>query len=166
MRRDAVTRELLALLVGAAARFSSEYDAAAEAHGLTGTQARLLAHIAAGPAPMNRLAALLRCEPSNVTGLVDRLEGRGLVARRPSPNDRRVRLIAATAEGARLSAEVWAGLDTAAEALSALSEHERLILRDALRGLAGLSPGQSSGQPPGPGRPGGPARTAPAPRSR
>ena len=36
------------------------------------------------PLPMGRLAATLSCDASNVTGLVDRLEARGLVARRPS----------------------------------------------------------------------------------
>ena len=36
------------------------------------------------PMPMGRLAETLFCDASNVTGLVDRLEARGLVERRPS----------------------------------------------------------------------------------
>ena len=36
------------------------------------------------PLPMSRLADTLSCDASNVTGLVDRLESRGLVQRRPS----------------------------------------------------------------------------------
>jgi len=36
------------------------------------------------PMPMGRLAETLACDASNVTGLVDRLESRGLVRRRPS----------------------------------------------------------------------------------
>ncbi len=36
---------------------------------------------------MRRLAQKLKCEPSNVTGIVDRLEARGLVERRPDPTD-------------------------------------------------------------------------------
>ena len=36
------------------------------------------------PIPMGRLAETLACDASNVTGLVDRLESRGLVRRRPS----------------------------------------------------------------------------------
>src|SRR5437763_6488875 len=43
------------------------------------------------PLPMHHLATLLGCDNSNVTGLVDRLEARGLVARQPSPDDRRVK---------------------------------------------------------------------------
>jgi DNA-binding MarR family transcriptional regulator len=166
MRRDAVTREVLSLFVGVATRFYSEYDAAAEANGLTGAQARLLAYVAGGPAPMNQIAALLRCEPSNITGLVDRLEARGLVTRQPSPADRRVKLIAATAEGAQLSAKVWAGLDFAAEPLAALGEDERLTLRDFLRRLAGTAPGSGPGAAAAPAAPGEPARTASASRSR
>src|ERR1700704_2608280 len=42
------------------------------------------------PIPMGQLAETLACDASNVTGLVDRLESRGLVCRRPSAVDRRV----------------------------------------------------------------------------
>src|SRR3954463_169601 len=35
------------------------------------------------PKPMSELALALRCDNSNVTGIVDRLEDRGLVERRP-----------------------------------------------------------------------------------
>src|ERR671936_590906 len=39
------------------------------------------------PKPMSELAAALRCDNSNVTGIVDRLEDRGLVERRPADHD-------------------------------------------------------------------------------
>src|SRR5215472_15441916 len=45
------------------------------------------------PLPMGQLAETLGCDASNVTGLVDRLETRGLVQRQPSAGDRRVRVI-------------------------------------------------------------------------
>ena len=45
------------------------------------------------PLPMHKLATLLACDNSNVTGLVDRLEARGLVAREPYDRDRRVKHI-------------------------------------------------------------------------
>src|SRR3982751_1568434 len=41
------------------------------------------------PVPMGKLAETLACDASNVTGLVDRLESRGLVRRRPSAAGRR-----------------------------------------------------------------------------
>ena len=36
------------------------------------------------PMPMSELAGALRCDNSNVTGIIDRLEDRGLVRREPS----------------------------------------------------------------------------------
>src|SRR5437763_2126900 len=54
------------------------------------------------PLPMNELAARLSCDSSNVTGLVDRLEARGLVARQPSVDDRRVKHVVLTAAGLQM----------------------------------------------------------------
>jgi DNA-binding MarR family transcriptional regulator len=137
MRRDPVTLEVLSLLAGLTTRFYGEYDEAAAAYDLTGAQARLLAIVADGPAPMSQIAGVLKCEPSNITGLVDRLEARGLATREPSPTDRRVKLITATPAGADLSAKVWASLGFAARPLAALSDAERATLRDLLRRIQG-----------------------------
>lgn len=137
MRRDPVTLEVLSLLAGLTTRFYGEYDEAAAAYDLTGAQARLLAIVADGPAPMSRIAGILKCEPSNITGLVDRLEARGLATRQASPTDRRVKLISATPAGADLSSKVWAALDFAAQPLAALSDAERTTLRDLLRRIEG-----------------------------
>ena len=133
MRRNPITREVLDLIADMTTRFYSDYDAAAEAHELTGVQAKLLTVVADHPEPMNRIAAVLRCEPSNITGLVDRLAARGLVTREPSPTDRRVKLVAATPAGSRLCGKVWDDLDFAAEPLAALTDEERVTLRDLLR---------------------------------
>src|SRR6187549_248113 len=54
------------------------------------------------PLPMGQLAQTLACDASNVTGLVDRLEAKGLVRRRPSAEDRRVKVLVLTPTGARL----------------------------------------------------------------
>src|SRR5258706_6500496 len=56
------------------------------------------------PIPMGQLAETLACDASNVTGLVDRLESRGLVRRRPSDADRRVKVLVLTPMGTRLRA--------------------------------------------------------------
>ncbi|HZU54634.1 MAG TPA: MarR family transcriptional regulator [Actinocrinis sp.] len=133
MRRDPITREVVDLIADMSTRFHDEYEAAAAAHDLTGVQAKLLGVVADHPVPMNQIATVLKCEPSNITGLVDRLAARGLVTRQPSPTDRRVKLVAATAVGAEVSGKVWANLDFAAEPLAALSEDERRTLRDLLR---------------------------------
>ena len=54
------------------------------------------------PMPMGRLAATLACDASNVTGLVDRLESRKLLERRPAAGDRRVKVLALTPAGVRI----------------------------------------------------------------
>src|SRR6266571_8964655 len=58
------------------------------------------------PLPMSRLADTLSCDASNVTGLVDRLESRGLVQRQPSTLDRRVKVLQLTPTGSRIRAQL------------------------------------------------------------
>src|SRR5260221_12995304 len=58
------------------------------------------------PLSMSRLAGTLSCHASNVTGLVDRLESRGLIRRQASPRDRRVKVLQLTPTGTRLRAQV------------------------------------------------------------
>ncbi|WP_112469039.1 MarR family winged helix-turn-helix transcriptional regulator [Streptomyces triticisoli] len=138
-RPDALTLEVIELIGDVVARFHEDYEDTAGAHALTGAQARLLSLLSLEPLPMRKLAQKLKCEPSNVTGIVDRLEVRGLVERRPDPADRRVKLAAATEEGRRVARELREGLRFAREPLAALSEGERLALRDLLRRMAGAS---------------------------
>src|SRR4051794_7939971 len=133
---DPLTTEVVDLIGIIVARYHQEYDAAAAVHQLTGAQARLLALLSTGPMPMRRIAQQLRCEPSNVTGIVDRLESQGLADRRTDPADRRVKLAAATEKGQRTAAEVRESLDFAREPLAALSVEERTALRDLLRRMA------------------------------
>ena len=54
------------------------------------------------PLPMRDLAERLCCDASNVTGIVDRLEARGLVERRTAPDDRRVKHLVLTDDGRAL----------------------------------------------------------------
>jgi DNA-binding MarR family transcriptional regulator len=49
-----------------------------------------------------RLAELMGLDPSQVVALVDELEGSGLVKRVTDPNDRRSKLVSATAKGNRV----------------------------------------------------------------
>src|SRR4051812_13060898 len=51
------------------------------------------------PVPMSELAEALHCDNSNVTGIVDRLEDRGLVERRSATHDRRGKMLAGTQRG-------------------------------------------------------------------
>ncbi|WP_367574548.1 MarR family winged helix-turn-helix transcriptional regulator [Streptomyces griseoaurantiacus] len=132
-RVDPLTLEVVDLIGTVVARYHEEYEGAAAEHALTGAQARLLSLLSLEPLPMRRLARKLKCEPSNVTGIVDRLESRGLVERRPDPADRRVKLAAATEEGRRVARGLRESLHFARAPLAALPEEDRVRLRDLLR---------------------------------
>src|ERR1700760_2643918 len=81
----------------------------AEKHGLTGMQSNTLGMLQAGePLAMSALSNYFMCDASNVTGIADRLESRGLVKRQDHPTDRRVKLIVLTAEGEKLRDKIMA----------------------------------------------------------
>ena len=84
------------------------------------------------PIAMSALAERLFCDASNVTGLVDRLEARGLVERRSSEHDRRVRALTLTAAGVALRDQVLAVMSEPPEAIAALPPADQRALRDIL----------------------------------
>jgi DNA-binding MarR family transcriptional regulator len=89
--------------------------------------------------PMNELAGRLGCDNSNVTGLIDRLEARGLVARQASSEDRRVKHVVLSAEGERLRAEMLRRVGPPAPGFERLSHEELTQLRDILHRVLGES---------------------------
>jgi DNA-binding MarR family transcriptional regulator len=84
------------------------------------------------PRPMHELAALLACDNSNVTGLIDRLEARGLVARQPYEQDRRVKHVVLTSRGEALRDQLLAQVGEPLSGLERLSADEQRQLRDLL----------------------------------
>jgi DNA-binding MarR family transcriptional regulator len=80
------------------------------------------------PVPMGQLAETLACDASNVTGLVDRLESRGLVCRRPSPVDRRVKVLDLTPTGSRLRTLLQDRMTKPPAALQRLSVRDQRTL--------------------------------------
>ena len=89
--------------------------------------------LGAGPRKMSELAQALFCDNSNVTGIVDRLEERGLVHREAAEGDRRVRLLVLTAEGERLRAEITKRMAEPPPPIASLSEQDQRALRDILK---------------------------------
>jgi DNA-binding MarR family transcriptional regulator len=104
--------------------------------GLSPVQCHVLHLIEPGqPMPMSSLAAALSCDASNVTGLVDRLEARGLVERRPSVSDRRVKVLDLTTTGLRLRAQLLRRMTGRPLPLSRLSGQEQRALVTLLERL-------------------------------
>ncbi len=85
------------------------------------------------PLPMGELAGRLHCDSSNVTGIVDRLETRGLVERRADERDRRVKLLVLTEEGQRLRELVVGRMHEPPPAITGLSRPDQQALRDIMR---------------------------------
>jgi len=108
--------------------------------GLTFTQAHVLRLLdPERPLPMSALAGLLVCDASNVTGIADRLEARGLVERR-SGADRRVKTLALTPTGVEVRARVYELMSRPPDAILALSAADQRTLRDILRRAAAHLP--------------------------
>ena len=83
------------VVLGVLTRVSAEHD-------LSVTQLRLLGILRDRTPSMAAIAAFLGLDRSSVTGLVDRAERRGIVARTPSTDDARVITVALTDSGRQL----------------------------------------------------------------
>jgi len=96
------------------------------------------------PLSMGELADRLLCDASNVTGIVDRLEARGLVERQPDPDDRRVRRLVLTPAGRELwqvhHDRVFDGIPCVAN----LTGDDRRTLCDLLARMAEAPPAAGS----------------------
>jgi MarR family transcriptional regulator, organic hydroperoxide resistance regulator len=110
------------------------FAAAAAEFDLTAQQAFALKLLSADkPKAMSELAEALHCDASNVTGIVDRLEARGLVARGNAAGDRRIKTLAVTDLGERIYKQLAVRVRKAPPAIAALSESDQKVLRDVLR---------------------------------
>jgi len=63
------------------------------------------------PRPMKNFCMLYHCDASNITGIVDGLEKKGLVSRQNDPNDRRVKVICLEPAGKKLQQTIIERLD-------------------------------------------------------
>ena len=83
--------DLLFLLHDVGRLLRHESDRRASAHGMTRAQWVILFWLERQPGlSQKELAEILEVEPITVARLIDRLEARGMVERRPDPKDRRM----------------------------------------------------------------------------
>ena len=118
--------------------------------GLTAPDAGLLRKIASDPGVSQQaLAEHLGVMPSRMVALVDELEGKGIIERRRSTEDRRNYALHLTNRGRQLLGELSRVAAEHEESLcAALSKEERVQLRDLCRRIAeqqGLTPGVHPG---------------------
>ena len=136
-RKDGLAAEAWRLLLEFFMGNNDRFSGIAAAFGLTVSHAKALLTLEAdSPKPMRTLAEEWRCDASNVTWLVDRLENLGLVARQPSATDRRVKTVILTPAGVRTRADLLHQVYQPPEEFSGLRRAQLEALIDALESLA------------------------------
>ena len=100
-----------------------------EAMGLNNTMAQFLSAIyLSPPGPTNQLANRFGVDPGWVTEVVDRLEARGDIVRRTSPEDRRVKILEVTDSGRKTFAAIEARFSTPPPELLDMPREDLLAL--------------------------------------
>ncbi|MGW4352401.1 MarR family winged helix-turn-helix transcriptional regulator [Nocardia sp. NPDC004582] len=119
------TAQLMELLSVSLGAYYGDFTLAAASENLTAIQGKALTVLRRGPIAMRALAEIMTCDASNVTGIIDRLEKRGLVRREASASDRRVTNLVITAEGERVADAIRAKMHTTREGLDNLDPEDR-----------------------------------------
>lgn len=105
--------------------------------GLTPNDSKALFSLTPGEGkPMGALAGEWLCDASNATWIVDRLEQRGLAERRPSTEDRRVKMVFLTTLGVKTRKKLIEGMFEPPPELLRLERDDLLALRRALEKLS------------------------------
>ncbi len=133
--RDVFAHEIHELLFDLLLRLRGGVESVASAHDLSSAQFLVLRALDS-PRAMGALAVALRCDASNITGLIDRLEERGLVERQVAREDRRIKQVVITPEGERLREELQRQVVESSAVANGLTAAERYALVGLLRRLS------------------------------
>lgn len=129
-----LVQEVAGLWFAMQSRLQAHFAELAAEQSLSAIQAKVLVQLdPAGAVTTRALADRLQYDPSNLTGVIDRLEALGVVRRRPDPRDRRVKGVVLTERGQALRDAFWLRLVGAAGPLGQLSTSELAQLRAVLR---------------------------------
>jgi DNA-binding MarR family transcriptional regulator len=135
------TPELVDALVQLSFAVQEVLARASAQHNLSVTQLRLLGILRDRTPPMTAIADHLGLDRSSVTGLVDRAERRGLVARTTSTQDARVTIVSATPRGLDVARQLAA---TVTSDIEALARHVPRAERDRIVRVASAVLGPSA----------------------
>lgn len=135
----AARAEVVELLFAYVDRLRAHFETVVSTFDLTPVQAKVLMHLEE-PVPMRSVADSLTCDPSNITGVVDRLEERGLVERAADPDDRRVTLLRTTSAGRSMRESVITAVFRDVPGMKGLTRAQVADLRDALAALCKAAP--------------------------
>jgi DNA-binding MarR family transcriptional regulator len=129
--------DLCWLLARVSHALTTEFTAALESKGISPRDHSVLATAMTGEHTQTELARMIGLDKTTMVVTLDELEAAGLAARKPSPGDRRVRVVAVTAAGRRKVRDAEAVMDRVKEdVLSALPARERDVFLRSLCSLA------------------------------
>ncbi len=130
------TGDLCWLLSRASHVLTTELTAALERLGISPRAHSVLGAAMTGHHTQIELARIVGLDKTTMVATLDELQAAGLAERRPSPSDRRARIIAVTEAGERAARDAQAIGDRVREdVLQRLAPDERRIFMDALRRL-------------------------------
>ncbi len=104
--------QLVETLIGVFMEIDGLFSTASRRLRLTPQQAQLLCFAQHLQPSFGELAALLHCDKTNITGLVDRLQRRGLITRQADPADRRITRVHLTPEGEAVTGQFQQAINT------------------------------------------------------
>lgn len=87
------------------------------------------------PVAMSTLAESLICDASNVTGIVDKLENRGLISRQGDERDRRIKMLVVTENGRALRQKLFVRAQEPPPSVAGLPAETRRRLAEILRAI-------------------------------
>jgi len=146
MTKSELASELAGAIFRVAKSSKRSIRADLEAQGLTVPQGMVLHTLAAAGGRLSARELGRECDmlASTATGVVDRLELHGLVARERDNDDRRVVWISLTERGTELQSQLPAFQSRVGQAFTVLSVHELEQLLDAVRRVEAASAEEGS----------------------
>lgn len=131
-----LARSFFALLMRHRAYFQSHFSKL----GLSATQVQLIQYLSEGSMTMRDLAEKSACEPSNLTGLIDKLEAKHFVQRRVDRADRRIKRVSLTRTGKAFRDKLMARLGEPVPWMTVLTADDQQQLLGIIgRALSGLA---------------------------
>lgn len=128
-----LTEELAQTFFDLLIRHRAGFQGAVAQAGLSVTQLHTLQSLADQPMTMRELARAAFCEPSNLTGVIDKLEAKGLVARKAGTDDRRIKKVSLTRAGTAFRKRLLDRFRQPAPWMTKLSTEDQQQLLEILR---------------------------------
>lgn len=140
LAREGPAQDIVQLLRRMVGRIYVDSKRMVKRFGLTGPQTLVLrALLHSGPMSSAALAKAIFVTPSNLTGIIDRLEQKGLVTRTRQATDRRVQLLALTETGRHKAGSLPDPIEEKlAAGLALLDEEQAGAIRAAIEQVVGF----------------------------